>query len=60
MRFRCSRPAKLLLLAAPEARPNPALEPTPTAMALGPLLGLGHHPYSGPSAMPVCEAQRER
>lgn len=39
---------------------NRSLEPTPTSMSLGPLPGLGHHPSSGPSAMPACAAQLER
>ena len=33
--------------------PNPSLERTATGLALGPLPGVVHHPYSGPSAIPA-------
>ena len=41
-------------------RPNPSLEPTPTGVALGPLPGVVHHPYSGPSTTPALAAQLKR
>jgi hypothetical protein len=41
-------------------RPNPSLERTSTGKALGPQVGLGHHPARGPSASPAASAQLKR
>ena len=40
--------------------PNPSLEATPTGVALGPLPGVLHHQYSGPSTTPALAPQLKR